>query len=142
MIMDIYSLVECVLAGALFLWGVSAVLNIQSFQNAVNYFFKEDELSSFLSHFFALMILPWGLVVIFTHNDWALDFSLIVTLLGWIWTIKISLWLFIPRLMKKAFSPLLPLILNAWFIRCYGVVLMIVGAIIFYPYMLDMFAAS
>ena len=137
MIMDIYSLVECVLAGALFLWGISAVFNISSFQNAVNVFFKEDELSSFLTHFFALMLLPLGLAIVFTHNDWVMDISVIVTLIGWVWTIKITLWLLIPRLMKKTFSSLVPYMLNPWFIRIYGISMAAIGLFIFYPYMLS-----
>ena len=137
MIMDIYSLVECVLGGALFLWGLTAICNVPSFQNAVNVFFKEDELSSFLTHFFALMILPWGLAIVFTHNDWVLDFPIIVTVIGWVWTVKATCWLIVPRLMKKAFSPLLPYILNAWFIRIYGSALMVIGLFIFYPYIIS-----
>lgn len=134
MIMDIYSLVECILAGTLFLWGISAICNVKSFQDTVNFFFKEDEQSSVLTFFFAFLLLPWGLAVVFTHNDWVWDFSVIVTLLGWIWTIQASLWLFVPRLMKKVFSPMLPYITNPWFIRIYGVCLIIISKLIFYPY--------
>ena len=137
MIMDIYSLVECILGGVLFLWGLAAVCNVLTFQNAVNILFKKDELSSFLTHLFALMILPLGLAIVFTHNDWVLDFPIIVTVIGWVWTVKATLWLIIPRLMKKAFLPVVPYILNTWFIRIYGTVLMAIGLFIFYPYIIS-----
>ena len=41
-------------------------------------------------------ILPFGLIVILGHNLWVNDWRIIVTLLGWLMTIKCTLYLLFP----------------------------------------------
>ncbi len=44
----------------------------------------------------SLLFLPWGLVVIFTHNLWVANWTVIITIIGWLITAKCVLYLVIP----------------------------------------------
>lgn len=44
----------------------------------------------------SLLFLPWGLVVIFAHNIWVMNWSVIVTIIGCLITTKCVLYLVIP----------------------------------------------
>ncbi len=45
-----------------------------------------------------LLTLPLGLTLIVTHNIWEANLAVIVTILGWCWTIKGTLYLLFPSL--------------------------------------------
>lgn len=53
--------------------------------------------------------LPLGLLIVLTHNVWIADWAVIVTIMGWSWTIKSSLYLMLPatldRFRDKAAGP-------------------------------------
>jgi len=46
--------------------------------------------------------LPFGLVIVLGHNVWVLGLPLIVTLLGWLTTIKCTIYLLIPWAHRRA----------------------------------------
>lgn len=48
-----------------------------------------------------MFTLPFGLLILLGHNTWALNVSVIVTILGWGWTIKGSLYLLAPAVPQK-----------------------------------------
>ena len=54
-----------------------------------------------------MLTLPVGLTLIVTHNVWVADLSVIVTLLGWGWTIKGTLYLLVPDLPARKFTRLI-----------------------------------
>jgi uncharacterized protein YjeT (DUF2065 family) len=43
------------------------------------------------------LTLPLGLFVVLTHNVWVLDWPLVVTICGWGWTVKATLYMLRPR---------------------------------------------
>ncbi len=53
----------------------------------------------------AMVSLPFGLILVLTHNDWTLRPTIIVTILGWGQVVKASLYLlFPPSLSAKAWK--------------------------------------
>ncbi|MDJ0729633.1 MAG: hypothetical protein QNJ33_06520 [Crocosphaera sp.] len=46
--------------------------------------------------FWSLLFLPWGLIVVFNHNLWVANWTVIFTILGWLVTIKCCLYLLFP----------------------------------------------
>ena len=45
----------------------------------------------------SIQFLPFGLIIILGHNLWVADWRIIVTLIGWLATIKCILYLLFPR---------------------------------------------
>ncbi len=44
----------------------------------------------------SLLFLPWGLVVVFGHNLWVANWTVIITVIGWLITTKCVLYLLVP----------------------------------------------
>lgn len=44
------------------------------------------------------LTLPLGAAIVLMHNVWTLSLGLIVTIIGWAWTIKATLYLLVPSL--------------------------------------------
>ena len=133
MVDNLYSLVEVVLGTSLLLWGVALVIHVQSAQAFIDYVVDDDS-SSVLTYIVAAMFLSWGLAVVWIHNEWVFDFPVIVTLIGWIWTIKCFLWLIIPKYLRKVLKTVQPVLKNHWFIRGYGAFIAILGGLIVLSY--------
>lgn len=59
--------------------------------------------------YIGVFTLPLGLLIVLTHNVWVADWALIVTIMGWGWTTKSSLYLVLPttldRFRNKAAGP-------------------------------------
>ena len=47
--------------------------------------------------FIGTLTLPLGLFVVLTHNVWVADWPVIITIFGWGWTVKATLYLVRPR---------------------------------------------
>ena len=80
-----------------------------------------------------LLILVLGLTVIATHNIWVADWPVVVTLIGWIMTVKAILFLVVPGFVKP---------FSGWsdsFMRTYtrvgGIVMMIITAPLVYRHL-------
>ncbi len=84
---------------------------------------------------FALLTLLIGLTIVATHNRWELSWNILITLLGWIIVIKSSIFLIFPRIAIQFalnFKQSLSLI-----IRMSGLIMVILGAILFYKNILS-----
>lgn len=46
--------------------------------------------------FWSILFLPWGLIVVFGHNLWVANWTVIITLIGWLITTKCVLYLLVP----------------------------------------------
>ena len=129
MLIDMYSLVESVVGSSLIIWGLALIVNqriIQSFFNT----FIDIENNETLGYLTASMFLILGLITIWVHNDWYWGIAIIVTLMGWILTIKASLWLLFPLYLSWLTKKFSPLVLNFWFRIVYGSVTLILGLLI------------
>ena len=134
MVDNLYSLVEVVLGTTLILWGAAVMIHVRSAQAVMDFVLKEEGLSPVFTYAFTAALLPWGLAVIWIHNEWIFDFPVIVTLIGWVWTIKCFLWLTIPGFLRKVLKPLRPVLKNHWFLRGYGVFIAVLGGLIILSY--------
>jgi len=133
MVDNLYSLVEVVLGTSLLLWGVALVIHVKSAQAMID-FIVDDKYSSIFTYIVASVFLSGGLAIVWIHNEWVFDFPVIVTLIGWIWTIKCFLWLVIPGTLRKVLKTLQPFLKNHWFIRGYGAFIAVLGKLIIFSY--------
>ena len=133
MVDNLYSLVEVVLGTSLLLWGVALVIHVKSAQTMID-FIVDDNYSPIMTYIVASVFLSGGLAIVWIHNEWVFDFPVIVTLIGWAWTIKCFLWLVIPGTLRKVLKILQPYLKNHWFIRGYGAFIAVLGKLIIFSY--------
>ena len=128
MIVDIYELIESVIGSSLIIWGLALIINkhiIKSFFET----FTNIEKNEALTLLTASMFLILGLITVWAHNDWY-SLSIIVTLIGWLITIKSSLWLFFPKQLAEISKKFANLILKSWFRFAYGIAIILIGLLI------------
>ena len=86
------------------LTGISLLVNESAFRKMAQEFLR----SPALIFFSGMLLMPAGLAVVLTHNVWALDWRIIVTLLGWIAVVSGAVRIFAPeraiKLGKKAIA--------------------------------------
>lgn len=132
MINDFYTLIDYVVGVSFIIFGAATFINVNPALQFVK-FASKSENGTFI-YALASLLLPVGLVIIFTHNDWTLHESIIVTLVGWILTIKTSLWILVPKYMRDIAKK------KIWqkttFLRGVGASYCILGVVIMYPYFL------
>ena len=130
MISNLYSLIECVVGASFVIWGITVCINVKPVQKFIKFFVSSD--NTIIIYGVASLVLPFGLAIIFAHNDWTYSASIIVTLVGWIVTIKCILWLIIPQYMNKIARH--RLWQNAHVLRGIGALYFILGVSILYSY--------
>ena len=129
MLIDMYSLIENVVGSSFLVWGLAILLN----KHIIKSFFKiftNIEKNEVLILLTASMFLILGLITVWAHNDWYIGLSLIVTLIGWIITIKSSLWLCFPRQLAQISKKFSKLIEKPWFRFVYGGITLLIGLLI------------
>ena len=95
--MTLELLIERVLAVGLLVVGLSHWLRAQLWAELLEDW-RQDR---FLSFYLGWLYLQVGTVIAFGHNVWAWDLVVIVTLLGWAWTLKGILYLLWPDLLVR-----------------------------------------
>jgi hypothetical protein len=75
----------------------------------------------------SLLLLPMGLVIVFGHNIWAWEWRVVVTVFGWLITVKYTFYLLWPQAVKY-FSGLLQRDLVP-LLRTSGLLYMLAGAL-------------
>ena len=129
MVTDLYSLIENVTGAGLVLWGFAVLINkslLKSFYELVTDSEKNEALISLIATAFLII----GLSTVYTHNDWDLIPTVIVTFSGWVIAVKATLWLLFPGLLAKAARKLSPFLLNFWTRMSYGALLVIMGLVV------------
>ena len=135
MLIDLYSLVESVIGSTLIIWGLALIVN----KNIIKSFFDTFinlEKNETLSYLTSSMFLILGLIIVWVHNDWYWSPTIIVTLIGWIITIKASLWLFFPKIFISLAKRFSFIILYPWFHLAYGLCMILFGLLIIGKYYL------
>ena len=130
MTIDLYSLVENVIASAFMIGGLAITINSNIVRSLFNTF-TDIENNEALIHLTAWMFLMLGLITVWVHNDWFIDYSLIITLFGWILVVKASLWLLIPKHIVRLAKKMSFIVLSKWFHIVYGLVLILIGLFVF-----------
>ena len=95
--MTLELLIEQVIAVGLLVIGLSHFFRAQLWADL----FGEWRRNRFLPFYLGWLYLQLGTIIAFGHNVWAWDFVVIVTLLGWAWTIKGVLYLLWPGLLAR-----------------------------------------
>ena len=130
MISDIYSLAECVVGGWFILWGIVACSNVCSVRNLIKFFSNKENTPILQSVYLGLM--PIGLFIVFSHNEWLFSPAVFVTLVGWSVIIQSVLWLVIPKYTRKIVE--IPVWSHHLFIRGTGALSLALGVAILFPY--------
>lgn len=95
--MNLELLIERVIAVGLLVIGLSHWLRAQLWADL----FEGWRQNRFLPFYLGWLYLTIGTVIAFGHNVWAWDMVVIVTLMGWAWTIKGVLYLLWPNLLAR-----------------------------------------
>ena len=133
MLIDMYSLVETVIGSALLIWGIAVLVN----KHVINVYmetFTNVEENEILIYFIASLFLILGLITVWVHNDWYLDTTILVTLIGWCLTLKSSLWLLFPKYFSKMTKQCSVFTSHSLFRWSYGIFVIIIGLLILYKY--------
>ena len=136
MLIDLYSLVESVIASAFIIGGVALTVNPSIIRSLFDTF-TDIENNEGLTYLTAWMFLMLGLITVWIHNDWYFGYSILVTLFGWILVIKASLWLLFPKSVIHLAKKMSFIIKNRWFHIVYGIALLLIGLFIFIKLHLD-----
>lgn len=100
--MDLATRVELWTAALLLILGVSHLICPKEWSAL----FADLLTRSYGGLWIGMLTLPVGLTLILTHNLWVANPRAIVTLLGWAWTIKGTLYLLVPSLPARKFKHL------------------------------------
>ncbi len=83
-----------------------------------------------------LVFLPFGLIIVIGHNEWVSDWPVVITILGWLITVKCAFHLIVPQL-----APRLAKLCANWsekFLRRYistcGVITTVLGSLLVYQF--------
>lgn len=95
--MNLELLIARVLAVGLLVIGLSHWLRAQMWADL----FAEWRRNRFLPFYLGWLYLTLGTVIALGHNVWAWDLVVVVTLLGWVWTLKGILYLLWPNLLER-----------------------------------------
>lgn len=100
--MDLSTRIELFTAALLLITGVSHVVCPGAWSDLFMDLFRRPHSGLWIG----LLTLPVGLLLVVTHNVWVADLAVIVTLLGWAWTIKGTLYLLVQDLPARKFKHL------------------------------------
>ncbi len=100
--MDISTRIELFTGALLLILGLSHVVCPKAWSGL----FSDLFVRPYSGLWIGMLTLPVGLLLVVTHNIWVADLGLIVTLLGWAWTIKGTLYLLVPGLPARKFKHL------------------------------------
>ncbi len=85
-------IIERVFASFLIITGLSYLFQSLVWKDLV----KEMLTKSSWLMLWSLLFLPWGLIVVFGHNLWVTKWTVMITVFGWLVTIKCVLYLLYP----------------------------------------------
>ena len=86
-------IIERIFASFLLITGISYLVQRVIWKELVQEFLKKPTWLMFWS----LLFLPLGLIIVFGHNLWVGNWPVIITVVGWIITIKCTLYLLVPN---------------------------------------------
>ena len=129
---DLYSLIEQLAAWLFIQWGCVILINGGILKKYLGLFRSEDEKHEMMSFIMAALFSVFGVLIILTHNDWVFGPSAAVTVMGWILAVKYTLWLAIPKVMRKIVKKLEPVIMSAYFSPVIGCASIALGGLVFW----------
>ncbi|MGB5770536.1 MAG: hypothetical protein WBM32_11815 [Crocosphaera sp.] len=86
-------IIERVFASFLILTGLSYLFQSLVWKDLVKELFTKPTWLMLWS----ILFLPWGLIVVFGHNLWVANWTVLITVFGWFVTIKCVLYLLYPN---------------------------------------------
>ena len=126
MIYDAHSIFLAKLIGlALMIFGIAILVRMESFQNSLKDISKSDALMTMIS----VLPLIAGLAIVLAHNLWEANWTILVTIMGWIILLAAIVRLFFHKMIMKKMA-------EKWqskpFFYVIGIVIIIIGAIFTY----------
>lgn len=125
-------MIEKVVSVALLVLGLSYFFQAKLWVGIATEIFEKPEKSLLPT----LVFLPFGLIIILGHNIWVSDWPVLITIFGWLITVKCAFYLIVPQL-----APKLAKLLSFWsekFLRRYistcGVITTVLGALLVYQF--------
>ncbi len=85
-------IIERIIASFLIITGLSYLLQSLVWKDLV----KELLTKPMWLMMWSLLFLPWGLIVVFGHNFWVANWTVMFTVIGWFITVKCALYLLVP----------------------------------------------
>lgn len=134
MLIDMYSLVESVIGSSLLIWGIAILINNNIILSFFKTFTEDVGNNKTLIYLLSGLFLTLGLITIWVHNDWYLGVGTLVTLIGWILTVKSSLWLLFPNKLMYITKKFSVFSLHPYFMVSYGLITCLLGLIILSKY--------
>ena len=107
----------------------------------LSYFFQAKLLAEIATEIFdnpqkkiliSAVALPFGLIIILGHNVWVSDWPVVITIFGWMITIKSAIGLLAPQLVKL-FANWSMISLRRYIAIC-GVITTVLGALLVYQF--------
>ncbi|NQT32994.1 MAG: DUF2065 family protein [Candidatus Omnitrophica bacterium] len=105
--------------------GLGILVNPKTYQKIMGDFFENTA----LLYIGGLMAFLFGVIIIIFHNEWAVNLSLIITILGWLALIKGIVLLVFPSAMKRIAAIYGK---SATSIRVAGFIALVLGAVLSY----------
>ena len=125
-------IIEKVVSVALLILGLSYFHQAKMWVGIATEISEKPEKSLLLT----LVFLPFGLIIVIGHNVWVSDWPVVITILGWLITIKCTFYLIVPQL-----APRLAKLLFNWserflrqYISIYGVITTVLGSLLVYRF--------
>jgi hypothetical protein len=81
-----------------------------------------------LLYFASIIGLLGGIALVLAHNVWRQDWSVIITVLGWISVVDATFWILLPRQWAQLWLPLM----GPTFVVVGGIVVLLAGAVLSY----------
>jgi hypothetical protein len=86
-------IIERIVASFLVLVGLSYLIQSLIWRDLVKELLRQPTWPVFWS----ILFLPFGLIIVIGHNLWVADWPVIVTILGWLVTLKCGIYLLFPQ---------------------------------------------
>ena len=118
-------LIAKLMGPSLLVAGAGMLLNTQGYRDMAMEYLRNDA----LIYFAGILVLVTGLAVVNAHNRWVLDWTLIITVFGWLGIIGGIFRMVYPKLVARIGSRFVD---NLGTLRGGGVVMIAVGAVLSY----------
>ncbi len=120
--------VSCILIS----WGLSCIIQTKLWVRLIQLFYNQkEEIVKLTCLVVSMIFLPLGFILLLTHNDWSANPAVIVTVLGWLISIKCLTLMLWPQIALKCKSLYLK---NdsflKWYLRICGALYISMGLLI------------
>jgi len=128
----LFFLAEKIISTVFLFWGISLLIQTNLWLTLIKWLISQkEETFNMICLTMGSVFLPLGITLIFVHNNWAFDPSVIVTIIAWVTVIKCSIFILWPKLTAKC-QALYKQFENylKWYLRICGSLYIILGLLV------------